>query len=89
MEWHSIVLYFFISVNLFTFVLYGWDKRKAQHSQWRIPESTLLALAFIGGGLGAWCGMKVWHHKTQHFKFKYGVPVMFFLQLAVMAYFHV
>lgn len=89
MEWHSIALYFFIAVNLLAFVLYGWDKRKAQRSQWRIPESTLLALAFIGGALGAWCGMKVWHHKTQHLPFKYGVPVMFFLQLAVMAYYHV
>ncbi len=48
-----------------------------------ISEVTLLLLALFGGSIGAWCGMKVWHHKTMQKKFKYGVPVIFLLQLAL------
>lgn len=52
----------------------------------RIPESTLLLLAFMGGSVGAWLGIKVWHHKTLHKKFKYGVPFIFILQIALCIY---
>ena len=66
-----------------TFFVYGIDKYKAKHDKWRIPEATLLLLAAIGGSVGAWCGMKVWHHKTMHKKFKYGVPAILILQIAL------
>ena len=66
-----------------TFFVYGIDKYKAKHDKWRIPEATLLLLAAIGGSVGAWCGMKVWHHKTMHKKFKHGVPAILILQIAL------
>lgn len=67
-------------LNLCTFLLYGIDKYKARHHLWRIPESTLLLLALVGGSLGAWAGMHVWHHKTLHRKFRYGVPLIILMQ---------
>ena len=77
------ILIYLLAVNAVTFIAYGLDKYKAKHAKWRISEATLLLLAVVGGSIGAWCGMKVWHHKTMHKKFKYGVPVILFLQLAL------
>ena len=79
---HLILIYLAI-ITVVTFFAYGIDKWKAQHNRWRIPESVLLGLAAVGGSVGAWLGMKVWHHKTQHKKFKYGVPVIFVVQVAL------
>lgn len=78
----SIVIYL-IAINVVTFCTYGIDKHKAKHAQWRISEATLLLLAAIGGTIGAWAGMKVWHHKTMHKKFKYGIPAILILQFAL------
>ena len=79
----TIILIYLTIINVVTFFVYGIDKYKAKHAKWRIPEATLLLLAAIGGSIGAWCGMKVWHHKTMHKKFKYGVPVIFILQVVL------
>ena len=79
----TIILIYLIIINVVTFFVYGIDKYKAKHAKWRIPEATLLLLAAIGGSIGAWCGMKVWHHKTMHKKFKCGVPVIFILQVTL------
>ena len=60
------------------------SNRKAKRFAWRIPEMTLLLLAVIGGSAGAWAGMKVWHHKTAHKKFKYGIPLIIIIQVAIV-----
>lgn len=73
-------------LNVVTFFVYGIDKFKAKKSLWRIPESTLLILAAVGGSVGAYLGMKVWHHKTLHKKFSLGVPVILLLHLALLVY---
>ena len=75
-----------VAVNVVTFLTFGIDKWKARHAKWRINETQLLALAVLGGGIGAWLGMKVWHHKTMHKKFKYGIPVIVIIQLAIIGY---
>ena len=69
-------------------IIYGIDKDKAKKAKWRISEATLLTMAAVGGSIGAWLGMKAWHHKTQHRKFKYGVPIILLIQIALMIYFH-
>ena len=61
-----IILIYFAVINVVTFFMYGVDKWKAKKSKWRIREAALLGLAVLGGSIGAWLGMKVWHHKTQH-----------------------
>lgn len=81
-----IVLIYFAMINVVAFFVYGIDKWKSQHDRWRVPESMLLGLAAIGGSVGAWLGMKVWHHKTQHKKFKYGVPVMLLIQISLVVW---
>ena len=73
-------------INVVTFFMYGVDKWKALKSKWRIRETALLTLAVLGGSIGAWLGMKVWHHKTQHKKFKYGVPAIIIVQLALIGF---
>ena len=78
---------YIVVINLVSFMMFGIDKYKARRGQWRISEATLLAVAAIGGSIGAWMGMKVWHHKTLHSKFRYGVPIMFLAHIALMAYF--
>ena len=77
------ILIYLLIINVVAFFVYGIDKYKAKHDKWRIPEAALLLLAAIGGSIGVWCGMKVWHHKTMHKKFKYGVPVIFILQVVL------
>lgn len=77
------ILIYLLAINVLTFFLYGIDKWKAKRSKWRIPEMTLLSIAVIGGSVGAWIGMKVWHHKTMHKKFKYGIPLILFVQIAI------
>lgn len=70
-------------MNVITFLVYGVDKLKAKKNMWRIPEATLLALAAAGGSLGAWYGMRLWHHKTLHKKFRYGIPAIILLQMVL------
>ena len=76
-----------ILLNIVTFNFYGIDKWKAKHAKWRISEATLLILAAIGGSIGAILGMYTFRHKTQHLKFKYGVPAIILLQGVLLVYF--
>ena len=80
------VPYFLAAINVITFLVYGIDKLKAKKRKWRIPEATLLLLAIVGGSIGAWTGMKVWHHKPMHKKFKYGVPLILMIQIGLCLY---
>ena len=75
---------YLVAINVVTFVMYGIDKWKAKHNKWRIPEATLLGLAVVGGSVGAWLGMIVWHHKTMHKKFKYGIPLILMAQIVIV-----
>ena len=81
-----VVLAYFITVNVLGLVLFGIDKWKAKHDKWRISEATLLSLTVIGGSIGTWVGMKVWHHKTMHKKFKYGIPLVMVLQFVLLLF---
>ena len=85
---HSCLTYYLLAINTVTFFVYGIDKYKTKKAKWRIPEVTLLLLAVLGGSIGAWMEMKVWHHKTMHKKFKYGIPAILLILVALMAYLH-
>ena len=82
----TILIYYLVVINVVMFFVYGIDKWKAKRSRWRIPEAALLMLAAIGGSVGALLGMYVWHHKTLHKKFKYGVPLILIAQVAVVVW---
>ena len=79
-----IALFYLAVMNVVTFFLYGIDKLKAKRSKWRISEATLIWLSVFGGSVGALVGMKAWHHKTQHKKFKYGIPLILLAQIALV-----
>ena len=84
MSTKQIILIYLFAFNVVTFFMYGIDKWKAKRSMWRRPETTLLGLAAIGGSIGAWLGMRVWHHKTMHKKFQFGIPLILIIQLAIV-----
>ena len=67
-------------------MMYGIDKLKAKKGKWRISEATLLMMAIVGGSIGAWAGMRIWHHKTMHKKFRYGIPTIIIMQIALVMY---
>ena len=64
----------------------GIDKYKAKKNLWRIPENILFLLAFLWGSLGTTLGMKVFRHKTKHWYFKFGMPAILILQIALITY---
>ena len=72
-----------VGMNLITFIVYGIDKRKAKKRLWRIPEATLIGLALMGGSVGAFLGMRLFHHKTKHIKFYVGVPAIFIIEIVI------
>lgn len=63
----------------------GMDKRKAKQGKWRISEKTLFLVALLGGALGSTIGMHVFHHKTRHWYFKFGFPMLAMLQIVLLA----
>lgn len=82
----KIILIYVLAINLIAFLAYGIDKLKAKKNMWRIPEATLIWMAVAGGSIGAIIGMKVWHHKTLHKKFKFGIPAIIIIQIALIGY---
>lgn len=79
-----IIACYLMIINILAFVLYGIDKRKAKKKRFRIPERTLLWMARIGGGIGSWIGIMLFHHKTKHTKFKIVVPLWTVIWLIVL-----
>lgn len=75
-----IALYLLI-INIAGFAAMGVDKQKARKQQWRIPEKRLFLCGLIGGALGVWLGMRIWHHKTKHRSFTVGIPLLFVFNL--------
>ena len=82
----QIIIYALFALNLITFIIYGIDKFKAKKAKWRISEATLILFAVIGGSIGAWLGLHVWRHKTQHKKFFIGIPMILTLQVIATIY---
>ncbi len=80
----QLILIYLIAINVVTFFAYYIDKWKAKRSKWRISEATLLGMAVIGSSIGAWLGMRVWHHKTMHKKFQFGIPLIIVVQIALV-----
>lgn len=75
-------IYFFIYlifINIFSFVLFGIDKRKAERKAWRISESILMGASILGGAVGSLIGMVVFKHKLSKKKFYIGIPCILIL----------
>lgn len=83
---HRALLLALAAVNLVTFAVYGADKRRARKGRRRVPEKTLFLLALAGGSVGALAGMYAFRHKTRHWYFVWGIPVILAAQLALAAW---
>ncbi|WBV53468.1 DUF1294 domain-containing protein [Chryseobacterium gambrini] len=72
------MFYFLTAINLFTFIIYGADKRKAEKHRRRISENTLLAVSVLGGTVGAFLAMIIFRHKISKTSFvlKFGCIVL-------------
>ena len=73
-------------INTLAFCLMGIDKHRARTRQWRIPERVLFGAALLGGSAGAWAGMYLLHHKTRHWYFVVGMPLILAVQAAAVIY---
>ena len=84
-----IILIYLAAVNLFGLIIMGVDKSRAKRRKWRIPEATLFLVAIIGGSIGSIAGMYLFRHKTKHWYFMVGMPVILGLQIiaALIMYF--
>lgn len=78
-----LVVIYFVILNAAGFITMGLDKRRAVKRQWRISETRLLILAFLGGGLGSFAGMYLFRHKTKHVKFVILIPLSIIIYLIV------
>ena len=78
---------YLILMNLIGFGLMGVDKQRARRRDWGIPEKVLFGAALLGGSVGAWAGMYLFHHKTRHWYFVVGMPLILAVQAALVWYF--
>lgn len=74
---------YFLVMNIIGYAIMGVDKAKAKKRAWRIPEATLFSIAILGGSIGCILGMFHFRHKTKHWYFVVGMPLIFFIQLAI------
>ena len=74
---------YLLAVNLAAFVLYGADKRRAKQDAWRITGKDVFLLPLLGGSVGGILGMRMFHHKTKHWYFRIGLPLILLAQIAL------
>ena len=86
--WQLLELYL-LAVNLAAFVLMGVDKGRARRGRWRISERALFLPALLGGALGGTLGMRAFHHKTRHWYFRWGFPLLLLLQLGLLVWLYI
>lgn len=81
---NPIWLYWCAGASLLGFILMGFDKHRAKKGGQRVPEWRLFLVALLGGAAGATLGMFVFHHKTRHWYFRWGLPLILLLQLGFL-----
>lgn len=72
-----------VIMNILGVAVMEIDKYKAQHKLWRIPEKTLFLVSILGGSIGTWAGMYLFHHKTKHWYFVVGMPSILVIQIVL------
>lgn len=80
----TIIITLLVLINAAAWLLMAVDKRRAKKGQWRIPERTLFLVTGLFGGLGGTLGMFMLHHKTKHWYFRLGFPLLLIIQAAVL-----
>ncbi len=83
---YTIITAYLLIINALGLILMLVDKGKARRGAWRIPESTLMGVAALGGSVGALAGMYLFRHKTKHPKFFIGIPAILIAQVALAVF---
>ena len=82
----NIIVTYFVAVNLIGLAAMAIDKSKAKRHAWRIPEKTLFLISIVGGSVGTWAGMYLFHHKTKHWYFVIGMPLILIVQVVIVSF---
>lgn len=83
---YKILIVYMIAINLAGLLSMYIDKKRAVHKKWRIPEKTLFLVAILGGSAGSIAGMHLFRHKTKHWYFVIGMPLILIIQIAIGVY---
>lgn len=79
----AVIAAYLLIANIAGFASMGIDKKKAEKKQWRTPEATLFLIAAIGGSIGSITGMRHFRHKTKHWYFVVGMPLILIIQVVL------
>lgn len=82
----GIFIVYLVIINIIGVIVMGVDKHKAQTHAWRIPEKSLFLVSILGGSIGTWAGMYLFRHKTKHWYFVIGMPLILMIQIGVAVY---
>lgn len=77
------MIYYLLAMTIIGFITMKIDKCKAIHHRYRISEKLIFTIALMGGSLGVWMGMYLFHHKTKHWYFVMGIPLIIFIQFII------
>ena len=83
-DWRTVLFVYLAAVNVLLFAVMGADKRRARRRMRRVPERTLFVLCLMGGGAGGVLGMWAFRHKTRHWKFVVGFPLILAAEAAAL-----
>lgn len=81
---NEILWIYLVVINVAALALFGADKRKAKKHAWRISEKALFLSAVLGGSVGALLGMLLFRHKTKHWYFVIGIPLILVIQIFLL-----
>ena len=82
----AIIAGYLLFINILGYFSMGSDKKKAREGKYRISEKALFTIAILGGSIGSIIGMRKFRHKTKHWYFKYGMPLILIMQIAGVTY---
>ncbi|AUB52778.1 MULTISPECIES: DUF1294 domain-containing protein [Enterococcus] len=85
---HNPLWFYLFIVNVYLFGLMGYDKRQAKKGAWRVPESNLLFVSLLGGGLGGLFAQRIFRHKTKKKKFTIVFMLGIMIDLVLIYFFH-
>ena len=86
MESSAIIIGILVVMNLIGYISMWSDKRRAITGKYRISEKTLFIIALLGGSIGSILGMNQFRHKTKHWYFKYGMPLILMIQIILLGF---
>ncbi len=82
----NFIILLLLVLNVFGFILVSLDKFKAKNKLWRIPERSFFLLSILGGSIGVYTGLFLFHHKTRNWYFMTLIPLIILAQSVFIYY---